>query len=361
MEIDNGNHLVFSANKNFTNFCELIGSSKTLKEISPNFFFFDFEHNLEWNLDLSSGYTNFLLGKKKLIPNTKLFDYFSLLKLFFVSKNSSVFEIVGNSKIFKTFWEPLTLGVMNTAPNLASAKVLSNVLKETIYKGEEFCKIFQPKTNWNETLIKPAVTKIKKNGGQISYGNLLKRINITDNYVSELSFIKNKIKVNKNDRVIFSIPPTNLSKLLGNCSLPNQYNTILNLHFKVKPKDIKLFKKPIVGFINSITQWVFVKSNHLSITVSNANNLNSHNTEELIINIWDEICKYIKKNIIYENVQIVREKKATYVQSPSNINLVKKFNNIPKNMILAGDWTQYNLPCTIEASILSGKKAIETI
>ena len=119
--------------------------------------------------------------------------------------------------------------------------------------------------------------------------------------------------------------------------------------------------KPIVGFINSITQWVFVKSNHLSITVSNANYLNTTNTEELIFNVWNEIRKYIKKKIIYESVQIVREKKATYVQSPNNINLVKKFNKIPENMIIAGDWTQYNLPCTIEASILSGKNAVETI
>ena len=79
------------------------------------------------------------------------------------------------------------------------------------------------------------------------------------------------------------------------------------------------------------------------------------------MNVWGEICKYIKKKITYENVQIVREKKATYVQSPNNINLVKKFNNIPENTMIAGDWTQYNLPCTIEASILSGKKAIETI
>ena len=288
-------------------------------------------------------------------------DYFSLIKFLFVSKNSSVFEIVGNSNIFKTFWEPLTLGVMNTAPQMASAKVLSNVLKETIYKGEKFCRIFQPKKNWNETLIKPSIIQIKKNGGQINFGNLLKKIDVTDNYVNELSFINHKIKVNKNDKVIIAIPPTNLSKLLGNCSLPEQYNTILNLHFKIKQRDLKLFQKPIVGFINSITQWVFVKSNHLSITVSNANDLNITNTEELIANVWNEIRKYIKKKIIYESVQIVREKKATYVQSPNNINLVKKFNKIPENMIIAGDWTQYNLPCTIEASILSGKNAIETI
>ncbi len=332
-----------------------------MKEISPNFFFFDLEHNLEWSLDLSSGYGKFLIGKKNLIPNTKLLDYLSLLKFFFVNKNSSVFEIVGNSKIFKTFWEPLTLGVMNTDPRMASAKVLSNVLKETIYKGEKFCRIFQPNKNWNETLIKPAVNQIKKNGGIINFGNLLKKIDVIDNYVNELSFINHKIKVNKNDTVILAIPPTNLSRLLGNCSLPEQYNTILNLHFKIKQKDIKLFQQPIVGFINSLTQWVFVKSNHLSVTISNANNLNNNNTEELIINVWNEIQKYIKKKIIYENVQIVREKKATYVQSPENIDLVKKFNKSPENMVIVGDWTQYNLPCTIEASILSGKNAIETI
>ena len=55
-----------------------------------------------------------------------------------------------------------------------------------------------------------------------------------------------------------------------------------------------------------------------------------------------------------------RKKQLTF-NHLNNINLVKKFNNIPENTIIAGDWTQYNLPCTIEASILSGKKAIETI
>ena len=49
------------------------------------------------------------------------------------------------------------------------------------------------------------------------------------------------------------------------------------------------------------------------------------------------------------------------MQSPDNIKLVRNFQKKPENLLIAGDWTQYNLPCTIEASILSGKKAIETI
>ena len=158
----------------------------------------------------------------------------------------------------------------------------------------------------------------------------------------------------------FSIPPTNLSKILNVNNLPVNYNTILNIHFNVKTEYI-FFKKPIVGFVNSISHWIFVKNDHLSITISDANSLNNMDSNILVNKVWEEICSYLNKKINFESFQIVREKKATYVQSPNNINLVKKFEKKPKNLLIAGDWTQYNLPCTIEASILSGKKAIDII
>ena len=39
IEIDNGNHLVFSANENFMDFCKTIGTTNTLKEIPADFNF----------------------------------------------------------------------------------------------------------------------------------------------------------------------------------------------------------------------------------------------------------------------------------------------------------------------------------
>ena len=38
-EIDNGNHLVFSANKSFKKFCDEIESTKTINIIPPKLFF----------------------------------------------------------------------------------------------------------------------------------------------------------------------------------------------------------------------------------------------------------------------------------------------------------------------------------
>ena len=87
--------------------------------------------------------------------------------------------------------------------------------------------------------------------------------------------------------------------------------------------------------------------------------MNLIDSEKIAKIVWNEIILYLGKKIDFLKFQIVREKKATYHQSPKNIELIKNLNKIPNNIILAGDWTQYNLPCTIEASILSGKKTIE--
>ena len=56
--------------------------------------------------------------------------------------------------------------------------------------------------------------------------------------------------------------------------------------------------------------------------------------------------------------QVIKEKKATYNQSPKNIKLIREIKNLPKNVKLAGDWTQKNFPCTIESAILSGKNSL---
>ena len=69
------------------------------------------------------------------------------------------------------------------------------------------------------------------------------------------------------------------------------------------------------------------------------------------------ICR--AKKIKMPFYRIIKEKTATFIQSPENFEKIKKIENLPKNLIISGDWTQNNLPCTIEGSIMSGKKAVE--
>ena len=189
---------------------------------------------------------------------------------------------------------------MNTSPEYASAKVLSNVLKETIFKGKKNCLIYQPHENWGKSLIKPALKFLKKNKTTINFNETLKKIYINQGKIEELIFTKKKVKINSRDRVVFAIPPSNIVKLFPDFSLPCEYNTILNIHFKVTSKNQKLFKNEIIGFINTVSQWVFIKKNCISITVSDANKFNSHDTNEITKIVWKEICTFIgeKFNIL---------------------------------------------------------------
>ncbi len=358
-EIDNGNHLVFSANKNFYELCKIVRSLNSLQLLPFDLDFYDKKQSIYWNLNLEKiNLLKIIMNNSELIPGTNLLDYLSIFKFFFAKENSTVHEIIGNSNIYRTFWDPLTLAVMNTSSENASAKVLAFVLKETILKGKKNCSIYQPKVNWNDSVIKPCANFLKKKGCEINFKNILKSIKINNNFITRLEFINNSIEVKEDDLVVFAIPPSNFSKFFPNLSLPKNYNSIVNIHFKLTNTLKEKFSKKIIGFINSHAHWLFIKKNYLSVTISNANHLNNIDSTEIANVIWKEICSYMKIKHKITSFQVVKEKKATLEQSPSNFNLVKKLRELPNNVKVSGDWTQTSYPCTIEGSILSGKKAI---
>ncbi len=362
IEIDNGNHIVLSANENFYELCRLINSQNTIKTLNPSFNFFDIKKKKFWSLDLSNrAIIKLIFNKNKRIPGSTIKDYLTFLKFFIVNKNDKVSELTRKSNIYKSFWEPFTLGIMNTSPEEASAKILSNVLKKTLFKGEKFCHIYQPKINWNKTLIEPSLNFLNNKKTRIKFNYTLKKIVIENKKIASLIFDKKVCEINPGDHVIFALPLTGFGKFFPEYQIPSKFNTILNIHYKLPESILKLFKKEIIGLINSLSHWIFVKDKHISVTVSDANNLQQIPSDEIAKLVWNEICVFLDKKILLKEFRVIKEKKATYTQSPENNFLIKKISKLPTNLSLAGDWTQNDLPCTIEGSILSGKKAVELL
>ena len=362
MEVDNGNHLILSANKNFLNLCKTLGSLKTLNYYEPKFNFFDLKTKKNWSLNLNNQIFPFwIFNRHQRIPNTNLIDYFSVIKLMMCSKKDTVETIINKkSNVFNFFWEPLTLGVLNTNCKNASAYLLKNVLKETFFKGYKFSGIYQPTQSWGKTLINPAVTFLKKKKIQVNYSSLLQKIFIEDNKVKKLIFKDKTIDILDKDLVVLALPPSGVKKIIPSLNLPEEHNTIINIHFKIKLKNNN--KPKIIGLVNSITQWIFVKNDYISITLSAANSYSKVDKYQLISKIWNEVVLcFGLKNKKLPIFRIVMEKKATYNQSPENNHLVQKISGLPDNLKLIGDWTEFNFPCTIESSIISAKKLSEEI
>ena len=60
IEIDNGNHIILSANSNFLEMCNLVGSENTLNFLGSNYNFYDCKSKNTWNVKIEKN--RFLFG-----------------------------------------------------------------------------------------------------------------------------------------------------------------------------------------------------------------------------------------------------------------------------------------------------------
>ena len=156
-----------------------------------------------------------------------------------------------------------------------------------------------------------------------------------------------------------------ISKILPTIITPKKTNCILNIHFKLDKTYAKINLPNgsfFLGVIGGVIDWIFKKENILSITISAANNFDSFSNKKISELIWEEIQKIfnLKGNKI-PKYKIIKEKMATFVQSPKEIFRKPKMLTNYINVFLAGDWVDTGLPATIEGAIASGYNVADYI
>ncbi|MCH7864584.1 MAG: FAD-dependent oxidoreductase, partial [Proteobacteria bacterium] len=99
-----------------------------------------------------------------------------------------------------------------------------------------------------------------------------------------------------------------------------------------------------------------------SVTVSAAKDLAEDDSESIAIRMWKEVALALDLGQRpLPNHRIVKEKRATFAQTPEQLKRRRTAATDWRNLFLAGDWTDTGLPATIEGSIRSGRKASEKV
>lgn len=359
--IDNGNHLLLSGNKATRRYLKATGAGNAL--IGPDracFPFLDVRNGRRWSFRPGAGKIPWwIFDKRRRVPGAPAWRYLSALRIAFAGAESTVRETVGNSGVlFERLWEPLAVAALNTSASTGAARLLWPVLRETFARGEEACRPLVARHGLSEAFVEPALRMLRGTGADIRFKKRLQAIEYREGRARALDFGAETTPLEAADSVVLAVPPTAAAALVPGLTVPEQSNPIVNVHFLLsRPADLAP-ELPFLGLIGGTAQWLFVRGRIASVTVSAGSDLVHETAEVLAERTWRDVAKALTLDpTVLPRYRIVKEKRATMAQTPSQVRRRPATACGYRNLFLAGDWIDTGLPATIESAIRSGENA----
>lgn len=359
--IDNGNHLLMSANRAALSFLREIGAQDSL--IGParaSYPFYDVRTGARWRLRPNRGPLPYwLLDRKRRVPDTKLADYWPGVRFAAAGPERTVADLVpASGPLFKAFWEPLTLAALNTRPEQASARLLWAVLRETFVRGEAYCRPLIAREGLGESFVRPALKFLERRQVPVNFNRRLRRLIMNGKRVVALDFGSHPETVGDHDSVILAVRASQAAALVPGLTAPDEGETIVNAHYRLSGPVIPPDGQPVLGLVNGEAHWVFLRGETVSLTISAAGGLADESADLLLPRLWAETARALQLEHLPEPPgRLIKEKRATFDQSPEGAALRPGPETEIGNLLLAGDWTDTGLPATIEGAIRSGHRA----
>jgi hydroxysqualene dehydroxylase len=367
--IDNGNHMLLAANTAALDYVAEIGASDRLTRPSRAAFpFVDLKTGESWTLAPGEGPVPWwIFDAQRRIPGTGVTDYLGAWKLAFAAENATVADCLGGrGALWERFWVPLTVAALNTHPREASARLLWLVVRESFAKGAAACRPLVARSGLSDVLIDPALAAIQVRGGAIAYGRRLRRLILNEARLSALDFGDQQVALGPDDVAVLALPPDNAADLLPDLQVPRDSRPIVNAHIRLAPgvQPVRRLdpELPILGLVGGAADWLFLRDDVVSLTVSAAEELAEQPAETIAELMWRDTARALGLDPVAAPgaepvIRIIKEKRATLAQTPAALRLRPGPRTRWANLALAGDWTDTGYPATIESAVISGRAA----
>jgi squalene-associated FAD-dependent desaturase len=358
LAIDNGNHLLLSGNHAAMGYLEEIGATDALGgPTEPVFPFIDPRRGECWTLRINSGrFPWWVFARGRRVPGTRLPDYLPLIAFPRITDDRSVTQAVPRSLLSERLLQPLAVAVLNTPPDQGLARLLGQVVRETMMRGGNACLPRFPRQSLAAAFVDPALATLQARGADIRFGCRIAAIDISANRITDLVAPDTREPVT--GPVILAVPPWVASDLLPGLIVPDEFQAILNIHFRI---DADPGLAGFWGVIGGTAEWIFVKPGHVSVTISAANRMVDQPAEEIAQAVWPDVRLTLGLDELIPPWRVVKEKRATFAATAAQERRRPGPRTDFDNLVLAGDWTATGLPATIEGAIRSGRRAAEMV
>ena len=363
--IDNGNHLVMRGNTALLRYLDAIGARGSLAGGEAAFPFLDLADSSRWTVRPNRGPLPWwMLSGSRRVPGTSPADYLGGLRLARARRDESVADcLAGRPRIFARLWEPLAVAALNTAAEEGSARLLWPVLARTFLRGADFCRPYVARDGLSETFVAPALAVLGAHGVEVRLNSRLKAIGRTsDGRAASLAFTQHEIALGDGDAVVLAIPDAGAHQLLGDIVPALPHRAIVNAHFRLDAPIRLPGNSPFLGLVGGTAQWLFVRNDIVSVTVSAADALAARANDEIARILWGDVATALGLDAgRIPPVRIINDRRATIAQTPSAAARRPPARTPLANLLLAGDWTDTGIPATIEGAVQSGHTAAKML
>ncbi len=355
--IDNGNHLLLSGNRAVHAYLADIGASEELAGPErASYAFLDLGTDTRWTVRPNAGPIPWWIWMtNRRVPDTRPGDYLQGLRLAWAGRDATVIQCLGADRVlYRRFWEPLAVAVLNTRAEAGSARLLWPVFRETFGRGEAACRPRVARAGLSRCFVDPALAWLRRNGCTVELNQRLRAIALGDR-AEALDFGGEPVKLAEGDSVVLAVTPSAAAALVPGLVTPERSNAIVNGHFVIEGGRREA---TILGIIGGTCQWLFVRDDIASVTISAAGGIADESAETIARRMWPEVARALNLgDAPLPPHRIVKEKRATFDQTPDQAARRPGAVTAWRNLFLAGDWTDTGLPATIEGALRSGHKA----
>jgi squalene-associated FAD-dependent desaturase len=365
--IDNGNHLLLSANRAALEFLAAVESGDSLASPSRAAFpFVDVATGARWQARFCDGP---VLGRLPLpprgIPGVSPGQFLGAWKLRRAQDETVAQALDPSTPLYQRFWRPLAVAALNTECEAGAAKLLWPVVAETVLRGGRFCRPMVAREGLSQSFIDPAVKWLTARGAELKLGWRLNGFASDGDLVTLLDFARGG-NVEVDGPVVIALPPASAMRVVPGLDAPRESRAIVNGHFRtgaLGPLPRLPYGSPLIGVLGGTAEWLFLRGDVVSVTVSAADKLAEEDEAVIAKRLWRDIVPALGIGAAdaLPPYRIVKEKRATFSQTPAELKRRAGTRTRWSNLFLAGDWTDNGLPATIEGAIRSGFAAATAV
>lgn len=359
--IDNGNHLVMAGNRATFAYLDAIDARHRLATTGPAAFpFLDLSTGERWTVRPNGGPLPWwMFSPARRVAGTRPLDYLAAFRLAVARSDDTVERLLSRPEtVYRRLWEPLATSALNTDPSEGAAKLLWPVLTQTFLRGEAWCRPYVADDGLSPCFVDPALAVLDAAGATVSFNQRVRGLEQKGGRLTGFDTTRGPVAVADTDAVVLALPAPAAKALLPDLAAPTESRAIVNAHFRLDTAPTLPNGARFLGLVGGTAQWIFVRGNIASITVSAADALAGQSNDVIAETLWHDLARALDLDpTSMPRNRIINERRATFAQTTAAAANRPKTRTSVTNLFLAGDWTDTGLPATIEGAIQSGARA----